>query len=226
MVMELLIKDLVLCLIIIVFTMTFLYQWRRQPHLPTDIPYAGHLKIPFSRHLARFRILLHGRALLEESYYKVTGSTCLSQGWWLTIDEQFSKANRPCVLPSVFGSHIVLPPSMIPWMINQPESVLSGKHAQIDAMEATHTMLRPELVLQPAHEAVIQRDLKNHLNELVPDIQDEISRAVDEIWGLERESFTMINLDKTIREIVTRASNRAFIGLPLCEYLSSASCGR
>ena len=51
---------------------------------------------------------------------------------------------------------------MIPWMINQPGTVKSGKHAQVDAMEATNTMLRPELELQPAREAIIQRDLKDH----------------------------------------------------------------
>ena len=112
----------------------------------------------------------------------------------------------------------MLPRSLIPWLINQPETVLSAKHAQIDAMEATHTMLRPAVVLQPTHEAIIRQDLKNHLNGLEPKIQDEIAHAMDETWGLETESFRMVNLDETIREVVTRASNRAFVGLPLCGY--------
>ena len=112
----------------------------------------------------------------------------------------------------------MLPPSLISWLLKQPEDVLSSKYAQIDAMEATHTMLRPEVVLQPVHEKIVQRDLKNHLNVLAPKIQDEISHAVDEFWGTETESFTMVNLDATIRRIVTRASNRAFVDLPLCEY--------
>ena len=72
----------------------------------------------------------------------------------------------------------------------------------------------------------MQRDLKNHPNELALDIQEEISNAADEIWGLERSSFTMINLDKTIREIATKASNGAFVGLPIREYVASAPCGR
>ena len=94
---------------------------------------------------------------------------------------------------------------------------MNAKYAQIDAMEATHTMLRPEVVLQPKHEAIIRRELKIHLNELIPEIQDEIAHATGEVWGSEIGSFRVVNLDKTIRKIVTRASNRAFVGLPLCE---------
>ena len=69
---------------------------------------------------------------------------------------------------------------MIPWMINQAGSVKSSKHAQIDAIEATNTMLRPELELQPIREAISQRDLKNILHELVPDIEARLSHAVGE----------------------------------------------
>ena len=111
----------------------------------------------------------------------------------------------------------MLPPSLAPWVISRPESVLSASDAQIDAIEGTHTLLSRELVHEPVHKFVIQRDLKHHLAELVPDVQEEISHAVDTIWGLDSESFKMVNLDATIRSIVTRASNRAFVGSPLCE---------
>lgn len=138
-------------------------------------------------------------------------------GLGLTSNEQYSKANQPCVLPGIFGSQIVLPPSMVPWLISQPEHILSAKFAQIDAIEGTHTMLQPEVVLQPVHEPIIRRDLKNRLNDLIPDMADEIATAVDEIWGKEKHSFRRVNLDHTVREIVTRVSNRAFVGLPLCK---------
>ena len=84
-------------------------------------------------------------------------------------------------------------------------------------------MLRAEPVLRPAHDAIIWRDLKNHLNKLVPDIRDESLHAVDKTWALERRSFAKINEDKTIREIATRTSDRASVRV-LCEYLPSASC--
>lgn len=111
----------------------------------------------------------------------------------------------------------MLPPSLAPWVISRPESILSATDAQIDAIEGTHTMLSWEVVHEPVHKFIIQRDLKHHLAELAPDVQDEISHAVDTIWGLDTESFKMVNLDATIRSIVTRASNRAFVGSPLCE---------
>ena len=84
-------------------------------------------------------------------------------------------------------------------------------------------MLRVEPVLRPAHDAIIRRDLNNRLYKLVPDIRDETLHAVDKTWALERRSFAEINEDKTIREIATRISNRAFVRV-LCEYLLSASC--
>ena len=112
----------------------------------------------------------------------------------------------------------MLPPSLIPWILDQSESHLSAKYAQIDAVDATHTMLRPELVLQPIHESIIRRDMKNHLSELAPGIHDEVEHAMAELWGQGTAEFNSVNLDRTIREIVTRASNRAFIGLPICGY--------
>ena len=81
-------------------------------------------------------------------------------------------------------------------------------------------LLQPGVVFQPIHEAIIQRGLKDHLYEFTPEIQNKIMHAMDELWSMNTNCSNPINLDKTVRTIVARASNRAFVGLPLYKYAS------
>ena len=82
-------------------------------------------------------------------------------------------------------------------------------------------MLEPEVVLQPLHEAIVRRDLKQHLNDLLPEVQNEIACAMDEALGIKTNFSIKVNLDATVRRIIARASNRAFVGLPLCVFSDS-----
>lgn len=81
--MEFSIKDQNLYWTFLVFTLIVLYQWRQQHFLPKAIPCVGESKSPFSRHFVRLKVLLRGRALLEESYYKVSKAAPVTQ---LVID--------------------------------------------------------------------------------------------------------------------------------------------
>ena len=114
----------------------------------------------------------------------------------------------------------MLPPSYIPWLVRQPEILLSAKWAQIDAVEATTTMLRSTVASNPVHEEIIKRELKLHLDSLIPEMMDEIQSAMDQLISPNESGFQEFNLDETIRETITRVSNRAFVGLPLCELRS------
>ena len=111
-----------------------------------------------------------------------------------------------------------MPPSQIPWLIEQPDSVLSAKSAQFDQMEATTTLMCPALMTNPIHEGIIRRELKGQLNALTADMMDEVGYAMDDIWGLKNDDWKPVNLDQTLKTIVARASNRVLVGLPLCEY--------
>ena len=131
---------------------------------------------------------------------------------------KYGKHEQLCVLPSLFGNQVVLPPSLVQFIVDQPNTVLSPKDAQIDFIEGTHTMLDPRIVLNPIHEHVIRRELKLHLNDLIPELQDEVSKSLDDILPIEASDFSSVNLDGVIRQVVARASNRIFLGDPLCKF--------
>ena len=121
-------------------------------------------------------------------------------------------------MPVIFGNVTMLPPSMIPWLVQQPERILSAKSAQVDAVQAALTMLRPEVALKPVHEEVMKKKLKTHLGSLTEAIMDEIECAVNEICGVEAKAWKAVKVDEMVRMVITRASNRAFLGLPLCKF--------
>ena len=112
----------------------------------------------------------------------------------------------------------MLPHTWIPWLARQPDSVLNAKGAQIDILEGETTSLCENVLRSAAHEDVVRREFKLHLNTLIPEIMDEIQNAANELLGSVSDDFREINLDEMIREIVTKAANRILVGLPLCQF--------
>ncbi|KAI0902657.1 cytochrome P450 [Ustulina deusta] len=105
---------------------------------------------------------------------------------------------------------------MLPWLVSQPETSLSAKWAQMDALNIPTTFLRPEIGLNPVHEPVVRRDLTAHLDQLEAAIWEEVGLALEMVWGNDSQSWREVNLDHTIRRVVARAANRVFVGNELC----------
>ncbi|KAK8017153.1 P450 monooxygenase [Apiospora marii] len=127
--------------------------------------------------------------------------------------------HQPYTLSGMFGDAVVLPPSMLPWLLAQPEHHLSAKWAQLDALNIPQTFLRPDIGIHPVHEPLIRRTLTAHLDGIAGALHEEVALALDELWGTSKgntEAWREVNLDYTIRRVVARASNRVFVGLPLC----------
>ncbi|RYP77946.1 hypothetical protein DL771_000805 [Monosporascus sp. 5C6A] len=124
--------------------------------------------------------------------------------------------NQPYTLRGVFGDSIVLPPSMLQWLISQPESHLSAKGAQMDALNIPTTFLRADIGLNPVHEPLVRRNLTARLDHIADDVREVVGLALDELWGKDAEAWREINLDYTIRRVVARAANRVLVGDALC----------
>jgi cytochrome P450 len=77
-------------------------------------------------------------------------------------------------------------------------------------------LLRPEIVHNPTHHETIRGPLTRNLAGLVPDILDEVRLAFDEVLGTDTKEFKEAVVFDTVIEVVARASNRVFIGVPLC----------
>lgn len=107
---------------------------------------------------------------------------------------------------------------MLPWLVSQPDSLLSSKHAQLDALNITTTFLHPEIGQEPHHDTLVRRELTRHLDAVEGSMWDEVGAALGELWGEDPEQeWRTVNLECTVRRIVARASNRVFVGRELCK---------
>ncbi|KAG6872887.1 hypothetical protein C0995_005592 [Termitomyces sp. Mi166 len=73
----------------------------------------------------------------------------------------------------------------------------------------------PEAFHNHYHVEVIRSPLTRNLVARFPDVQDEIKSAFEE-YIPQTEEWTLIKALSTIRKIVSRSSNRLFVGLPIC----------
>lgn len=65
------------------------------------------------------------------------------------------------------------------------------------------------------HEKVIHKNLARRLDSVIPAIHDEVISCLDDTWGFDTE-WRDIPVWDNMMEIISRLSNRMFIGLPLC----------
>ncbi|KEF52637.1 uncharacterized protein A1O9_11480 [Exophiala aquamarina CBS 119918] len=136
-----------------------------------------------------------------------------------TIDaayEKYSKQELSCILPSLADATILLPVSHITWLINQPETVLSATEPHVEQLQTQFTFVHPWIVQNPVHHDVITTELTRRISSLTTPIMEEIAAAFDELWGTDTVVWKDVCVFDTIMQVVARASNRAFVGLPLC----------
>jgi len=129
---------------------------------------------------------------------------------------KFCVNGLPCILSTIFADVILLPPASMDWIINQPDKVLSVKEAHNAVLQADYTFSDTKIIRQPHHEHIIKTDLLRQLGNLTMDIMDELSASFDETWGLDTEEWKTVGVFENMRAIIARASNRIFVGLPLC----------
>lgn len=74
-----------------------------------------------------------------------------------------------------------------------------------------------EVMRNPWHIPLIRSNLTRNLGVLFPDVREELMMAFDECIP-PTEEWTAVPLLKTLRTIVSRTSNRIFVGAPTCEH--------
>jgi hypothetical protein len=115
---------------------------------------------------------------------------------------------KPYTLRGIFGDSILLPPSTLPWLQSQPESHLSTKWAQMDALNIPETFLRPEIGLNPVYEPLVRREPTAHLERIAGPICEEVELSLKEFWGMDTGEWKEVNLDFILRRVVASATNR------------------
>ena len=133
------------------------------------------------------------------------------------------KTNRPCILPSLAGDDVIIPPAWLSWLVRQPERSLSLKLAIEDGLHVKYTMLHPAVGEDLVHKETLKHAMNTHLDELPSELIDEIACAVDEYWGVDKDSYTSVSIDQTLQQVIARAANRILVGRELCTYQKTSS---
>ncbi|KAI0973768.1 cytochrome P450 [Xylaria arbuscula] len=169
--------------------------------LPGNLPWAGEGK--HNNRLGRAKGNLTGffqlKELLDEGYAK------------------YSKNDQTYVLPYfINGPQVVLPPSQIPWLLEQPETVLSQEHVNRQFLESDYAFFHANMVDGPVHPEIIQHQLTKKLNGFADDLVEEVRACLDDYWGTDTEEWREIKIYDTVLLTMTRLVTRALMGRPLC----------
>ncbi|KAF8547708.1 cytochrome P450 [Imleria badia] len=102
------------------------------------------------------------------------------------------------------------------------EELRDARDDELSFLEATNEDLNTEFTMgsevhyDPYHIPVIRSQLPRKIGVLYPEMREEIIVAFDEILDLDDNEWKSVPALTTIQQIVCRASNRSFVGLPLC----------
>lgn len=121
---------------------------------------------------------------------------------------------------------MVLPPSQVRWLLEQPDTVLSQTEVNRRFLEADHTFLHPNIVREPVHPGIIRRELTHQLRCFAADIADELDRCFGERWGVETGEWREVRVYDTMLEVISRLSVRVLVGEELCRNDEFLSCAR
>ncbi|KAI6144930.1 cytochrome P450 [Pisolithus tinctorius] len=102
------------------------------------------------------------------------------------------------------------------------EEVKAAPDDQLSAAEGTNDFLKIAFTMghrvanEPYHFVVIKTQLNRKLSSLCPIVEDEISVALSEVFSSQGNEWKPVVALEAIQKVVSGASNRIFVGLPLC----------
>ncbi|GJE90628.1 cytochrome P450 [Phanerochaete sordida] len=177
-------------LISLVFIVYYLRQDKLQ-HIPSPRSTG-----PISSWFAAYQYVNGGApTIIEEGYRKYKGRVF-----------RVADLNRWTVVVST--------PALIEELRKAPEEALSFHEGIRYSLQLDHTFGR-DAIEHEYHIPVIRTQLTRHLTPLFADIYDEIVQSfADGMPATER--WTSVPVLKTIMRVVSRTSNRIFVGLPYC----------
>lgn len=89
---------------------------------------------------------------------------------------------------------------------------------ELAAEELVHTewTIQPDIVRYPIHVTAIKQKLTRNLAVVAPAVVNEVQLSLDELIPANENDWLPIAGFQTVQKIIARASNRVFVGEPLC----------
>ncbi|RDX42959.1 cytochrome P450 [Lentinus brumalis] len=173
----------------------YLVRWRMNPlHA---IPTLGGTSLPGLSYLTALHFMRNAKDIINEGYgrfYNSAYKVALPDKWLVVVSG----------------------PKMIDELRRRPDEELSFLEGIEDTIQLKYT-IGPEALTDGYHIDIIKEKLTRTLPAVLPNVIDELRLAVQEyIPAKDDGKWVTITVMPVIQHIVARASNRAFVGLPLC----------
>ncbi|EIW64154.1 cytochrome P450 [Trametes versicolor FP-101664 SS1] len=177
-----------------VVAVAFIVRWYIDPL--RAIPTVGGSDLPVLSYGGAFRWVHHGKEMLQDGYDKYRGATF-----------KVAMLDRWMVIAS--GSKLVEE------MRKRPEEELDNMDGLGQFLQTKYT-LGEDVHNDPFHVDIIRDKLARGLPAVLAEVIDELTVATREHIPTEGDAWLSVNASEKTRDIVARASNRVFVGLPLC----------
>ncbi|KAI5459413.1 cytochrome P450 [Mariannaea sp. PMI_226] len=172
-----------------------------QPRYPKHIPRMGYQGSGWwSKVRNSFTYFTKHRSWIQQGYYK------------------YGKQDVAFIAPASIArpDDVILPRSQIAWMMDQPDNVLSADKAHGKILHSSYNFLGHNLERDAFGSRAMHKYLARHLPALIPAIEDEANRAVQDVLGSDTENWKSVNIWQLWLSIVPRITNRLLIGEPVC----------
>lgn len=166
--------------------------------LPEKLPWIGRKSGPLSETRATYASLNNVRTWLSEGY------------------EKYSQKGASYVFPDFSGkAEIVIPNKRLHWLTEFPDSVASVREAHYDLLNGDYAFTSSYVLETVFHEHVIHKNMVRRMGNIIPGIWEELTYTIDKSWGFSTD-WHEIHVMENMMDLISRVSNRMFIGLPLC----------
>lgn len=92
--------------------------------------------------------------------------------------------DRACIFPMAGAQTFLhLPHKELQWLVDSADTDINALAQIINSLQLHRTLMDPKLAYQPAHIGVISGSLTREIENLVPDLLDEIQNSIDALWG-------------------------------------------
>lgn len=133
---------------------------------------------------------------------------------------QYSSRGLRCIVKNLTEDPVILfPPSEAQWIMDKPQSVLSSHESLRMVLKMDYTFPSVRLATHPTHVDVIKLGLNRQIGTFTESVHDEIAAAFEETWGTNTKTWENVCVFESMLKVISRAANRAIVGLPLCRTL-------
>lgn len=139
---------------------------------------------------------------------------------------RYNKKGTTYMIPDLGGTpQLVLPIVQMPWVLDQPDSVLSASGFHYDNLAGDYCFDSPEILRDPYHERAVHRYLPRRMAAVIPDVEEEVIYGFDNFWGTDTQKWKEVNLWDFVLFIIPRTVMRLTVGSQLCrndEFIETA----